>query len=86
MVIFQCTKELNIIMKYYTVDILTQIKEIMNIVSKLGKIVHNCLLMGIWTYRNIYKSKSGNINGDIHVVNIYINDILKFNKEKLIIM
>ena len=69
--VFQYITELYTRMGYYTTKLYLKSRYMPTIVTTVGNLRHNQLLMDMWTFGDILKNKVGKILGDIECINTY---------------
>ena len=78
---FQYTTALDINMGYYTIRLPPTSQYTTTIVTKFGKLIYNCLPMGMSILGDIFQADLDEILGDIEGVKTYINDIIVLSKD-----
>ena len=65
-------------------QVFTHSKDMKKIVTKFGKLRHNCLPMGIQMPLDTFQYKVNKLLSDIEGVKVYINNIIVFSKDILL--
>ena len=68
-------------MGYYTIRLFSDSQDRTKIVNEFGKLIFNCLPIGMCALGDILQSKIDELLSDIEGVKTYINDILVLTKD-----